>query len=303
MNGFLSTTIIDNVASFYHGDDQINKVNEGYKPVLFVFEIDTRIKQPYAYIGDCSTKPDEAEVLFSLGTIWRIKSIKLDKHLCTIELTPCDECDSQSAELLKQYTKNGCDLSSVGDILLELGNHDEAEWFYEKMLKQDALDNETRGILYYKIGMIRLDKKDRSVALENFKKAAPLLPSSFNESDERRTPRPLYIYDNQVPLIAIYNNMGFIHEENSEFKEAANCYKQALNVKNGSPSEIATVYNNLGLLYYRCGSYEKAREHHGKTIELIDESYPNWVEFKKNFDRADERWQHLMNKKQNDANV
>ena len=106
MNGFLSTTIMNKVASFYHGDNQVSKVNEGYKPVLFVFEITTDIKQPYAYISTCSTKPDEAEVLFSLGTIWRIKFVKLDHDLCTITLASCDELDPAiKCTLEKVYKK------------------------------------------------------------------------------------------------------------------------------------------------------------------------------------------------------
>ncbi|CAF3997456.1 unnamed protein product [Adineta steineri] len=127
MNGFLSTTVDSQVASSFHGDDQASKDSIGYKPVLFTLEIDTKIKQPYAYIATCSTKPDELEVLFSLGTIWRIKSIEVTKDLCTIELTSCNECDSQSTELLNTYTKHGCNLSSIGDILLKLGDDDEAE--------------------------------------------------------------------------------------------------------------------------------------------------------------------------------
>ena len=116
MNGFLSTTIDRDVALKFAGD--IEQISEGQKSILFMLEIDKQMKQPYAYISDCSEKPDELEVLFSLGTIWRIKSIKLDEDPCIIELISCDELDSQSNELLKKYTENGCNLSSVGDILL-----------------------------------------------------------------------------------------------------------------------------------------------------------------------------------------
>ena len=77
----------------------------------------------------------------------------------------------------------------------ELGNDDEAEWFYNKMLKQDSLDDKTRGNLYYKIGMIRFEKKSIILShFENFKKAAKLLPSSINESDKIQAPQRLYVY-------------------------------------------------------------------------------------------------------------
>ena len=38
-------------------------------------------------------------------------------------------------------------------------------------------------------------------------------------------------------------------KRDGEFEKAVNCYKKALEIKNGSPSEIAIVHNNLGLLY------------------------------------------------------
>ncbi|CAF1401340.1 unnamed protein product [Adineta steineri] len=294
INGFLSTTIDNQVASFYHGDDHVNRVKNGYKPVLFILEIDTEIKQPYAYIATCSTKPNELEVLFSLGTIWRIKSIKVNEDRCVIELTYCNECDSQSTELLNTYTKNGCNLSSVGDILLKLGDDDEAEWFYKKMLKQSTLDNETRANLCYKIGNIRFGKKDYSIALENYKDAEKLLSLSINESYIPPS-QLMYVSDTQSPLIAIYNNMGFIHADDYDFSKAVSCYQQALKVKNGPRSQIATVHNNLGLLYYTRSKYEEAREHHMKAVQLIDDSHSKWTEFKRNLDVANGRCQHLAN--------
>ncbi|CAF0904785.1 unnamed protein product [Adineta steineri] len=298
MNGFLSTTTNNKVASFYHGDDQVSRVNYGYRPVLFILEINTKIKQPYAYIATCSTKPHEREVLFSLGTIWRIKSIEVNKDLCTIELTSCDEFDSQSTELLNTYAKNGCNLSSIGDILLKLGDDDEAEWFYKKMLKQNSLNSETRANLYYKIGNIRYEKKDYSIALENYKDAEKLLSPSTNESDIS-PPQLMYVSDTQSPLIAIYNNMGFIHANDDDSSKAVSCYEQALKVKNGPRSQIATVHNNLGLLYYTRNKYEEAREQHTKAIQLTDDSHSKWIEFKSNLDVANERCQHLANTRLN----
>jgi tetratricopeptide (TPR) repeat protein len=295
MNGFLSTTVARKAASHFHGDDEVTKSRVGYRPVLFVFKINTTIKQPYAYIGNCSTKPDEAEVLFSLGTIWRIESVKIDKDPCIVELTSYDESDLQSTKILKKYTEEGCDLSSIGDILLKLGDDDQAEWFYGKMLKQASLDVETEGSLYYKIGKIRFEKNDYSVALEKLKKAADLLPSSTNKLDEIIAPRPQCLCDDQSPFITMYTNMGIMHEKDCQFKEAINCYKEAVKIKNESKVGVATAHNYLGLLYYRLGKYEEAREHHMKAMELVDEGDSNWIEFQRNLNKANERCQHLTN--------
>jgi tetratricopeptide (TPR) repeat protein len=186
----------------------------------------------------------------------------------------------------------------VGDILYKLGNNDEAEWFYNKMLKQDSLDDITRGILLSKIGRIRLEKKDFTIALHKFKEAAKLLPPSITASDNTRASRPLYVCIDESPLIAIYNNMGLLYKEDCDFEKSVNCYKQALAVKDGLPSELAIVHNNLGLLYYSRGKYTEAQQHHMEAFALVDESDSKWKEFKENLDSANHRFQHVYNKTQ-----
>ncbi|CAF1398191.1 unnamed protein product [Rotaria sordida] len=74
--------------------------------------------------------------------------------------------------------------------------------------------------------------------------------------------------------------MGLIYEKDGDYDKALHYYEQALNVKSASKSEIVTVHNNLGFLYYRRGNCKKAREHHKKAFELVDESHPNWIQNK-----------------------
>jgi hypothetical protein len=114
MNSFLSTTLDVDVALAYACPDTNKNENS---PVLFRFRIDTNIKQPYACISNYSQVAVESEVLFSLGTIWRIETVSMIEKLWEIHLISCDELDLQINELLKNYTENGCNLSSLGDIL------------------------------------------------------------------------------------------------------------------------------------------------------------------------------------------
>ena len=75
--------------------------------------------------------------------------------------------------------------------------------------------------------------------------------------------------------------MGLIHTKDGEFDKAIYWYKQALKVQNGPRAELATVYPNLGLLFYDTGNYLEALGHHSNAIELIDEKHSKWEEFKK----------------------
>ena len=82
-NGFLSTTFDPGVSSMYDGREAVHKENTS---VLFRLYIDNCVKTPFADISVCSAKPDESEILFSLGTVWRIESIESDNNLYIIEL-------------------------------------------------------------------------------------------------------------------------------------------------------------------------------------------------------------------------
>jgi tetratricopeptide (TPR) repeat protein len=286
LNGFLSTTFDPDVAFVYAGDKVGDEEN---KPVLFQFHVDNKIKQPFADISCCSTQSDESEILFSLGTVWRIESVKLDKNLCIIELTSSDELNSKVTELFENYTGEGCTLLSLGDILCGLGEDVEAEWFYRKMLEKESLDDRTRGILYYKIGMIRFVKEDYFVAIDSLERSAPIMEKLDNEVKEAvATARPLYMYDTRSCFLTIYNNIGLMLQKNSKLDAAIVNYRKALREK-GSDFERATVHNNLGIVYFNRGNYTKAYEHHLEADKLIDERHLYGAEFRKNLVRAYKR--------------
>ena len=92
MNGFLSTTMSPDVADMHSGVG--DNIGDGYKPVRFVLTIDN-IKQPYASLHDYSVIKHEEEILFSLGTIWRIESIEFNEKLYQVALVSHNELDSQ----------------------------------------------------------------------------------------------------------------------------------------------------------------------------------------------------------------
>ncbi|CAF4094510.1 unnamed protein product [Rotaria sordida] len=289
VNGFLSTTIDRDVALAFSGNQE--NQDQGVKSILFLLKIDENAKQTYAYIADESVMKDELEVLFSLGTIWRIESITHDKSLCIIELTLCEELEPETTQLRAKYANENVTLLSLGDILLELGNEDEAKWCYREMLDKPCNDNETVGILYYRIGMLQLEKKLYDVALETLKKAAESLEKLETKRDEITLPGPLYIYDRRSPLLTIYYNMGLMYENKRKFDKAIDCYESATKEK-GSSLERATVCDTLGVLYFCRGNYFKACEYHEHACQLIDDTYPEWKDFKDHLKRARDQLQN-----------
>jgi uncharacterized protein YqfB (UPF0267 family) len=285
MNGFLSTTTHRDVALKYSG--HLVNTDPRLKSTLFILQIDQKVNQPYAHIGMYSDVRCESEVLFSLGTIWRIKSITHDKDLCTIELTSCEELDLELDRLPEKYTDGNATFISLGDILHELGDENEAEWCYRKMLDPHPEDDETTGILYYKIGMIQFEKKLYFEAFRNLFDAASLLRQLEDKQIMTTSSRSIYKYCDELPLLKIYNNIGVIHEKNGKFKEAAEHYKQALKNKS-SDTEQVIAYRNFGLLHFRLGNYNAAKEHHEKALRLTEVNDICSQEFRKYLKRIND---------------
>jgi len=73
MNSFLSATQDEKVAFMFSGDGQITEPDE--VSVIYEMSIDTNIRStPYAQIK--SVNPDEQEILFSMGSIFRIGDVE-----------------------------------------------------------------------------------------------------------------------------------------------------------------------------------------------------------------------------------
>ncbi|CAF4714532.1 unnamed protein product, partial [Rotaria sp. Silwood2] len=85
MNSFLSATQEKQVAVVFSGDGETSNPNE--VSVIYEMMIDTNIRStPYAKIK--SFIPDEEEILFSMGPIFRIEHVdESDNHVSYVKLT------------------------------------------------------------------------------------------------------------------------------------------------------------------------------------------------------------------------
>lgn len=285
INGFLSTTIDYEVALKSAG--HLDTKETGMRSTLFLVKIHRKVSQPYAYIRSKSIMPDELEVLFSLGTIWRIVSTKIDKELCTVELTSCEEQDFELAQLLEKYRCEKVTLMTLGDILLEFGDESEAEWCYRKMSEEPSNSDETNGRLYYNIGMMKFKKNRLYEAREYFIKAESYFRQAQSILGDNALTQPIYIHRAKHPFLTIYYNMGLMLENDGKFNEAIEYYRKASN-EHGSRSEKAKAHNSLGLTYLHRGKYAEAEKQFQEAIQLIDESHLYWMDYNNNCKCAQE---------------
>lgn len=73
-------------------------------------------------------------------------------------------------------------------------------------------------------------------------------------------------------LANIHNQMGWIYESQSEYEEAARCFKNALEITEKSassePLDMACAYSNIGILLDRAQMFSEALINHQKALRI-----------------------------------
>ncbi|CAF1225524.1 unnamed protein product [Didymodactylos carnosus] len=287
INSFLLTTEDRDVAKrFARVDHSIN----GYESVLLELCIDNTMssKRPYANIRQISRTEDGHEILFSIGSVWRIQSMEnSDDSVWTIQLRSCCDLDSQLAEIYEKFT-DGCTFFSMGNILRELGEYENAKAFYYRMLEHRDLPDETRAQVYYSIRTLANEQDKYSAALEKFGQAANLLQSSATPYDKRLASiPPLRAHNILSSQLRVLNSMGLLYHKIGDYERAHKSFTKALD-EQGCAIDIAIVHNNLGLLELYHGHYEPARKQLNQAVELAKD-HERVREFKQNLDAVNHR--------------
>ncbi|CAF0778897.1 unnamed protein product [Adineta steineri] len=76
-----------------------------------------------------------------------------------------------------------------------------------------------------------------------------------------------------------YNQLGFVHSNQGDYKRAIYYYEQGLEIchkilHSNDPS-LATSYNNIGLVYNKMGEYSKALSFHDKALQIQQKILPS----------------------------
>ena len=145
--------------------------------IFFVMTIDPNISgTPFADIKKVSYFQDEAEVLFSMHTVFRIDAInQMDKkggHVQVNLILTVDE-DEQLSDVMKQLNGDVASSSGwerMGRLLLEVGQPEKAEELYHTLLEQTS-DREDQGRYYHQLGCIKDAQGDYPEALSFYERA------------------------------------------------------------------------------------------------------------------------------------
>ncbi|CAF0842742.1 unnamed protein product [Adineta steineri] len=264
MHGFLSTTKSNDVANIF-ADTGTNK--QDYTSVVFEMHIDETIdtKRPYADISNVSTIPDEQEVLFFMGFVWRIEAVdEGSNNEWRVKLQLSNDMDSDLTRRFDELNDE-CTFFKLGKILYELGEYKNAISFYERMLNSttELLTEKTRANIHLHIAISAFEDGSHSQALEHLQKAERLIPESVPSNEVR----PFLAEDTSPSLMCILMNKGLVYQKQRNPRLAEKSFNEALE-KHGSDKDKALVYYNIGVFQFGQGKYENARNHFDDALRF-----------------------------------
>ncbi|CAF1316949.1 unnamed protein product [Adineta ricciae] len=267
-NNFLSTSTKRDVCLSYA---ESNADNADFVAVVFNIQVDpTQSTTPFAFIGSLGQFLHENEVLFSMHTVFRIQyiqSIGTARLLYEVNMSLTSDSDEELDVLTnhiqreKSFHEQGW--IGLGQLLIELGQNDEAEEIFNTLLNNRPSDKEVSAI-YHALGVIQFNRGAFDEGREFFRKALVLLENSLPA--------------NHSTIAVSYNNIGSVYDNMGDYPKALEQYGKALSIQQESlPANhpgLAVSYNNIGSVYHNMGDYPKALEQYGKALSIEQESLP-----------------------------
>jgi tetratricopeptide (TPR) repeat protein len=170
MNSFLSTSIERSVALFYLGDitERID-----LQRILFEIDADSRVIKTKSF-ADITTHSEfiaEAEVLFTLGSIFRLNSVHPgDDRVWTVRMTLCNDEEHDLKQVLvhmkKQNGSEATTLRTLGKLLWRMGKLDLAEKYYSRLLNEAPTHDIMLCTLYEDLADITSQKGDYNMSIQ-----------------------------------------------------------------------------------------------------------------------------------------
>ncbi len=177
IQSFFSTSTNRTTALFFLGDTT-SLIDLKLEGVLFEIDADPQMvtTKPFADISKYSHFTNETEVLFMIGSIFRLKNIYLnDEHVWIIEMSLCsdDEYDLKQVLLhMKHQIGYGeTDLRILGKLLWKMGKFDLAEKYFKRLINELSSSDHLLCNLYEDLGELASQTGDYDMSVEWLQKS------------------------------------------------------------------------------------------------------------------------------------
>ncbi|CAF1280329.1 unnamed protein product [Adineta steineri] len=306
INGYLSTSRLRSIALHFTTND-LKRLDT--LPVLFQIECQTDQSNSsiFADISQFSDFPDEQEVLFDLGTVFKVETVSKEDNLWKICLNVTDD----GREIAKQYieeTRKEMEGDSVvllfGRLMTRMGHYKSAETYFLQLLKDPG--NENPAHIHNQLGLIYEAKAEFHPAMHHFNTAYRLMKRSdppflkdsahvllnmsqilreqgyYNKALEHSIRAKQVLTElndsNELEMAHCLHSIGSCYRDQRQYYEALNHYEQALTIKRAYLSEnhiyIAKTLNSIGLVYLMTKDIEKAFNYYISSLEMYQSCLP-----------------------------
>ncbi|CAF3132461.1 unnamed protein product [Rotaria sp. Silwood2] len=268
INSFLSTSLNRQQArAFLYSANLTDDIEQ----VFFEIDADPRLKNIKAFskITSLSYFPQEEEVLFMVGSIFRLDSIQRDNEkIWNIRMVLCSE-DNHQLQTLFQYMRNELGTEQTnplvfGNIIRKMGKLDDAEKYYRCFLNQFSYDDSNVAHCYHALGLVADDKGDYESSLIWYNKSLDIF---------RRT-----LKSNDPNIATSHNSIAIVHQRKGDYTRALESYEKALLIWKQAFGEdhtcIGICLNNMSNVYRNEKKYSKALECVEKALIILQKHLP-----------------------------
>ena len=242
--------------------------------------------------------PNEEEVLFTMGTVFRIQSIDPEpdeNDIKTIELSLTGEEDKELKFLYEHMRKDfmkPSPLSNLAKLMFVMGKYELAEQYYNLLLQDSEFIADVCNLsdVHYNLGRISTVLNQQEKAITHYEKSVDIKKN--------------FLSTTSMSPAVILVNLGDICREQEDYEKALSYFKQALDIESNASiqdqNKLAAIYNSLGVVYYELQRYSEEIDMFEKALKIrlklyqqnhpiISESYSNIATgyaMQKNFKKA-----------------
>jgi tetratricopeptide (TPR) repeat protein len=311
INSFFSTSLNRDLAIFYLTDSSFSN---NLERVFFQITADPQINntKPFSNLSSLSHFPNEDEVLFMIGTIFRINQIVYNNDgIWNVQLMLYSDNDNQLQLLFKHMRNelgNGkINLLTLGHVLHQMGKLDDAEKCVCSLLTRLSDDHPDIGNVYHVLGMVTNSKGDYESSLKWYNKAFEVwsrtlesyhptiasihisIGNVYQEKDDfvqalEAYERALIIFmkafgEDHLDVATCFNNISIIHQKNEKYSEALGYHQKVLSIRQKQLRVdhplLGDSHNNIGSIYTCLGDYDQALEHLNLSVKIYKKSRPS----------------------------
>jgi len=278
--------------------------------ILFEIDADPSIIgiKPFADITSFSYSKKPSQILFMLGSIFRIKNFFQQNHIWICQMTLSSENDSDFETIFEHFQKEdgNCqtNLLSFGNMLARINQYDDAEKYYQHVLKEFSSDDQTTHLCYRNLGNLAYLKKDYDQSIRYhlqsleirkclFQSDHPDIADSYNclgivYFDKNDYEQAINYYektleilklnldDNYTKLVICFSNISLVYRMKENYFKALEYYQQILNLEQRYLSEdLGQTYHNIGALYWCLGSDDQAIKYYTLSLEMKYKHLPS----------------------------